>query len=817
MKRYLSVVGLVLMITFSSHALNPQTGGDGLVIGGMRQVVSLNSNWSYLQDDIKTVEELPSTKQPWVRVTLPHTWNLFDAVDQVPGYRRNAGWYRREIAIPADLGDHRFLLSFEGVNLKSIILVNGRPAGKHIGGYVGFDIDITPFLNPGTKNEILIRADNSRDINLIPSQKSDFIIYGGITRNVWLKIMPARFVSHISIRTPKVSAEAGETTCDVTLLNHGAKTGNLVVTAVILDKNNKEVGRRQIPVTITNESETVRIELPATKHPMLWSPSSPSLYRMTVELKESGKVIDRMTDRFGYRWFEFKEHGPFFLNGERLLLRGTHLHEDYAGYGMAMPDSLHRKDIAMIKELGANFVRLAHYPQAPEVYRACDELGILVWDELPWCRGGFGGDEWRAWTKRLLEEQISQNLNHPSIIIWSLGNELYWLPDFPKGDVLDSLRAMIKELNDIAHQLDPDRLTATRKFTEGADLVDVVSPSIWAGWYSGSYKSYETAISGAHKQFARFFHAEFGGDSHVGRHTESPVSGDATTTQDAWEENIKPQKIKNVSQTSDWSESYIVNLFDWSLSVSEQLSWFTGSAQWAFKDFPTPLRPENPIPYMNQKGLVDRAGNPKDAYYVFKSYWTTTPEFCYIESHTWQERSGPGGTKRLVKVYSNCADVELFLNGTSMSTRKRDIRDFPASGLRWDVDFLEGENTLIAVGYRKGKQVAADTVVVRYSYRKNQQADNIILSSERLNGGDLLITALAIDKNGQRCLDYNKRVYFSSDGSGKLCVDNGTPTGSSVIEMANGKAQIRFRPAAGTTIVECRNQDFKGSYLTVKR
>jgi beta-galactosidase len=152
-----------------------------------------------------------------------------------------------------------------------------------------------------------------------------------------------------------------------------------------------------------------------------------------------------------------------------------------------------------------------------------------------------------------------------------------------------------------------------------------------------------------------------------------------------------------------------------------------------------------------------------------------------------------------------------------MSTRKRDIRDFPASGLRWDVDFLEGENTLIAAGYRKGKQVAADTVVVRYSYRKNQQADNIILSSERLDGGDLLITALAIDKNGQRCLDYNKRVYFSSDGSGKLCVDNGTPTGSSVIEMANGKAQIRFRPAAGTTIVECRNQDFKGSYLAVKK
>jgi beta-galactosidase len=783
-----------------------------------RQVFSLNERWMYLEDPRADVRTLNQTKEQWQQVALPHTWNRFDVVDQTPGYRRSASWYKRELTIPSGKNDLRYVLDFEGVNLKSEVYVNGILAGKHVGGYVGFSVDITSFVRKGESNTLLVRAENSIDPNLIPSQKSDFSIYGGMTRNVWLKVVPCLHIERVLIKTPVLSRKSAETMLDITMVNGSATKAQGEVEAVVSDRSGKEVARKSVPVKLEAGTISCSMKMPDVAKPALWSPGDPALYTVSVTLKQDGKPLDAVSERFGYRWFEFKDHGPFFLNGERLLLRGTHRHEDLAGYGNALPDSLQRRDMVMIKDMGANFVRLAHYPQAREVYRACDELGILVWDELPWCRGGMGGEEWKANTRQLLKEQIVQNFNHPSIIIHSLGNEPYWLPDFPGGDQVDSLRAMIQDLNAIAHTLDPYRLTATRKFTEGADLVDLVSPSLWPGWYSGVYGTFESAIADARKNFKKFFHAEYGGDSHFGRHTENPITGEGMAVADGWEENIKPQKLKNIAQLSDWSENYIVNLFDWYLHISEQTDWFTGNAQWAFKDFPTPLRPENPIPYINEKGLVDRAGRPKDAYYVFKSYWTTSPAFCYIESHTWTERSGPPDLSRLVKVFSNCAEVDLFLNGTSQGKRTRSLKTYPACGLSWEVKFAAGRNQLLAVGFNSGSKVTVDSLAIQYTSKKNGTADHIELSAEQTAAGTVLITAIAVDQKGQRCLDYNKRIYFASDGPGKLLVDFGTPTRSSVIEMANGKAQIEFEPVPGTkAVIEARNQEFKGATISVTR
>ncbi len=779
-----------------------------------RMIYNMNKGWCYLEDNIVSVKDLNKSPIPWKKLDLPHTWNQWDAVDNLPGYRRDASWYEKKIYFPTLQHHQRLILYFEGANIRTDLYINDKFVGGHTGGYVGFEFDITPFITPDSMNTIRVRVDNSIDPQVIPSQKSDFFIYGGITRDVWLKIVPVLSIQQIQIVTSKVDSTHASTKVGIIIRNPENIRTSAEYNVRLYDRNGKCVAEKEINRTIEPGNPKIELKMPQIQAPELWSPEYPNLYIAEVILKTKDGLLDTIRNRYGYRWFEFKENGPFCLNGKRLLLRGTHRHEEHAGLGAAMSNDLHRRDIEMIKEMGANFVRLAHYPQDPEIYKACDELGLLVWDELPWCRGGVGDHDWKLNTTRLLDEQINQNINHPSIIIWSLGNEIYWLPDFPGGGSIDSLRSFLRSLNEKAHRLDPSRVTAVRKFYEGADIVDLFSPSIWAGWYSGVYNNYEKALEDSRKKYHRFFHAEYGGSSHVGRHVENPISGQGYISTDGWEEEVNQVQIKNIAQAGDWSENYIVDLFDWHLSISESTSWLPGNAQWAFKDFGTPLRPENPIPYLNQKGLTDRSGKPKDAYYVFKSYWSPSPKFCYIESHTWKERSGPMGLSREICVYSNTEAVQLILNGMSMGQKKRQYGKVPAHGLSWMAEFQEGDNFIQAIGYNNNKIVARDSIWLNYRYRKVGQPDHIRLDYQRLSNGNFLINAVVLDETGQRCIDYNERIYFSCDGRGKLLENFGTPTRSSVIEMANGYAAIEFKPVPGKkTVIEVRNQDFKGSYM----
>ncbi|MBN2013183.1 glycoside hydrolase family 2 protein [candidate division KSB1 bacterium] len=782
-----------------------------------RQILLLNNDWEYLEEDLPLSVVLKKSSLSWKRLNLPHTWNAFDATDNDPGYRRDTSWYRKNILIP-DMKEEKVIrLYFEGVNISCDVYVNGKRAGGHIGGYVGLSVDMTPYVKKGADNQVLVRVDNSILPEIIPSQKSDFVIYGGITRDVWLQILPPVFIETMQIITPTVTAERATVVVSAEIENTTSAKTSYSIETILKDPQQQIAVQLSEDYSIDPGINHVQVQIPVIVDHQLWSPEKPSLY--TLEIIITGKqTTDRITERFGFRWFEFKDQGPFYLNGKRLLLRGTHRHEEWAGYGNAMPDSLHRKDMRMIKEMGANFVRLAHYPQDPEVYRACDELGLLMWDELPWCRGGMGNHAWKANVERLLEEQINQNFNHPSIIMWSVGNEIDWLPDFPDGDNPDSLKTFVSALNDVAHRLDPHRLTAIRKFYDGAGITDVFSPSIWAGWYSGVYTAYEDALLDARKQYPHFFHAEYGGSSHVGRHTENPITGEGFIKADEWAERQNMINIKKISSDGDWSENYIVDLFDRHLMVSEKLDWFAGNAQWAFKDFATPLRPENAIPYMNQKGLVDREGRPKDAFYVFKSYWTTDPKFCYIESHTWPERNGRAGESRQVCVYSNCELVELIINGVSQGKNSRDINNFPACGLRWDVMFDEGPNKLVAVGFSGGMKSAVDSLIVVYNHNQSGKPESIELTSELKPDKNYFIKARVIDDRGRTCLDFNERVYFDCNGSGHLKRYYGTPTGSDIIEFASGRAAIEYIPDSipGQAIIEARTQDFKGSYLIIE-
>ena len=252
-----------------------------------------------------------------------------------------------------------------------------------------------------------------------------------------------------------------------------------------------------------------------------------------------------------------------------------------------------------------------------------------------------------------------------------MGNELDWESDHSTTND-DDVYAFLGELHELCHQLDPSRLTALRRYDRGAQIVDVYSPSIWSGWYRGRYEDYEAVLSDAMSRFPRMIHTEWGGDSHVGRHNSGPHLRRQIDSHTTHEENpgvaLSSEGEARGSLDGDWSESYILDLMEWHLQVQNRLPNLAGTAQWVFKDFGTPLRPENPIPYVNQKGLVARDGTPKDVYFLFQAYQTNTP-VCHIESPTWPIRAGEPGALKRVRVYSNCERVELFVNGRSQGTK----------------------------------------------------------------------------------------------------------------------------------------------------
>lgn len=776
-----------------------------------RIVTNLDSDWLFTASNESTPRALDQSGPRWERITLPHSWNALDATDPVPGHRRGAGWYRRTLSVDAYPAGRRFVLRFEGANNVADVYVNGSRAGGHVGGYVGFQVEITPFLKRGN-NQLEVRVDNSEDIDLIPSDRSDFVIYGGITRDMWLEVLPPVSLARVESTTPMVTRDSARLRVLIEIANPLHARGDYTIATTLRSPDGAVVARSRTSARMGGDSSRALTVSLAVRNPRLWGPGHPALYKLEVSLSSGDTLVDQLDQSVGFRWYRFEPNGPFYLNGERLLLRGTQRHEDYAGLGPALPNARHRSDMEMIRDMGANFVRLAHYPQDPEVYRAADSLGLLVWDELPWDRGGLGGTRWRDNTRRLLAEQIRQNISHPSIILWSLGNEVGDLVEsFHVGDT-DSLRAFMGELRALTHSLDPTRLTATRKFNAGADVVDVYSPSIWAGWYGGVYRNYEKGLLDAHGKYPRLLHMEYGADAHYGRHSEKPISGEGLRLDPRTDEAVGVP-VANIARDGDWSESYQTDLLDWYLMVTERQPWLAGSAQWIFRDFATPLRPENPIPYVNEKGLFTRDGKPKDSYYVFRSYWTTSPRFVYILSHTWKQRSGPPGKPVTVRVYSNCSSVDLSVNGKSQGIKRRVRDDFPSQGLRWQAGLEEGTNRVVARCAGAGESATRDSLDAGFTSVVAGAPRSIALTALNLPNGHLLVEARLLDSQGRQSIESSDRIYFSSEGGGELVADRGTPTGSSVIEAANGYAAIEFvpPPAGIRATIVARTQQINGA------
>ncbi|HEX3250921.1 MAG TPA: glycoside hydrolase family 2 TIM barrel-domain containing protein, partial [Pyrinomonadaceae bacterium] len=625
-------------------------------------------------------------------------------------------------------------------------------------------------------------------LEMIPSNLSDFNLNGGLYRYVNLLYCPAISFERVHIDTELQPNGKGRVTIKGRLYNPGQLKDELEITISVTDPNEQEihsVTRKLSPWLETQNLATFTIDSPA-----LWSPQKPSLYRCEVTLKSiHGPTMVR--EHFGLRTFEFVKGGPFKLNGERLLIRGTQRHEDHAGVASAMTEEMMRKEMRLIKDLGANFIRLGHHQQSRTILDLCDKLGLLVWEEIPWCRGGLGGEVYKEQARRMLRNMIDQHRNHPSVIIWGIGNENDWPGDFEEFDK-DKIRAFMTELNTLAHALDPLRKTAIRRCDFCKDIVDVYSPSIWAGWYQGPYTDYKTRVQTELKKVDHFLHMEWGGDSHARRHSETA-------------EHV----LTRAPTEGDWSETYICNLFDWHLKEQETMPELTGSAQWIFKDFATTLRPGNPVPRVNQKGLVERDLTLKEGYFVFQSYWAECL-MVHIYGHSWPVRWGERDEAKLVKVYSNCPAVELFVNGVSAGVKKRNSQDFPAAGLRWLVKFKAGENVLRAVG---SKGIEDE---IRFVYQTEKWDKPAKLMFEELRAVDDVSTleVRVVDAKGVLCLDARNVVRFGLAGDGRLVDNLGTSITARKVELYNGRALISVQ-RKGKSVVSVSSEGLPTAFLNL--
>ena len=795
---------------------------------------TLSEGWEFVRGDLGGVwETLRSSARAldlpvWSQVSLPHCYNDRDAVDPDVPYYEGPAWYRTTLEIANPHPNGRTLLHFEGVGQRSQIWIGDQLAGSHEGGYDEFTVDITAavaayrasrlvdlptadYRVPAGRIPLAVRADNTRNLESIPSDLSDFNLYGGINRPVHLVYLPSHGLTRVHA-APTLGAD-GNWRIDLRLkfIADGAAADAQSLAVKIVAPDGSVAAEISSFITPSVAAQS----LPAIVLPDVhrWSTDTPNLYGVEVIARATDGSESRVWTRFGLRTFEFVKKGPFKLNGERLLLRGTHRHEDHAGMAGAVNDEIMAQEMRLMKAMGVNFIRLGHYQQSRRILELCDELGMVVWEEIPWCRGGLGGEVYQTQAKDMLRAMIDQHFNHPSVILWGLGNENDWPGDFDEFDQ-EKIRTFMRELHNLSHELDPSRVTAIRRCDFCKDIVDVYSPSIWAGWYRGKFTEYQEVSRKEMEKVNHFLHVEWGGDSHAGRHAEDPYIplrslSDAGAADERGLDFLSVGGDARASRDGDWSETYICDLVDWHLKEQENMPWLTGTAMWPFKDFSTPLRPDNPVPFVNQKGAVERDLTPKESYYVYQSYWTTEP-MLHIYGHSWPVRWGKTNSERWLKVYSNCDEVELWLNGKSLGKRTRDAQDYPAAGLRWSSKFLIGMNHVRAVGTKDGV-TRTDEITFRYENRAWGAPDHLRLQELRSQTpGRTRIQVELLDANGVVCLDNREFVRFDHAGDGDLIADLGIAEAARRVQFANGRAVIEVDLPAGGQAVVSAAAEIKG-------
>ena len=433
----------------------------------------LNRDWIFTLGNPAGAQAAGLDTAHWRRVDLPHSFS--EPYFLGTGFYVGHGWYRKTLTLPASAIGRRVSLEFDGVFQETEIWVNGRKAGRHVGGYTGFSVDITPFMKPGA-NLLAVHVDNEWNARVAP-RAGEHVFSGGIYRNVRLVMTDPVHVAWYGtwVTTPQVSDERATLHVQTEVRNdHARAQGRVTLVSEVFDPAGRKVSMRRSERSLPAASAvTCDEDLPEIASPHLWSPDRPALYKLVSSLQVDGRLVDRFETVFGIRSIEFTADRGFFLNGKHLYLLGANVHQDQAGWGDGVTDGAARRDVQMIKDAGLNFIRGSHYPHSPAFTTATDELGLLFWSEAPfWGIGGFGADgnwlssayppdeadrpEFDASVLQQVQEMVRIHRNHPSVFVWSASNE----PFFTKGEAMPAMRDFLKREVAFFHRIDPTRPVA---------------------------------------------------------------------------------------------------------------------------------------------------------------------------------------------------------------------------------------------------------------------------------------------------------------------------------------------------------------------
>jgi len=776
-----------------------------------RSTADFDKGWHFNLGDVAGGESADLNDTKWRTLNLPHDWSIegefkkenpatFDG-GALPG---GIGWYRKTFTVPATSKGKQVYIAFDGVYQKSDIWINGHHLGFRPNGYISFQYELTSYLNYGKPNVIAVKVDNSMQPN------SRWYSGSGIFRNVWLVTTGRLAIDHWGtyVTTPKVSAQSATVDLEVKVRKYAGKIAPYSLKSTIYSTAGKAVASK-ITANISSGDTLTKVDQTfIVSNPALWSVEHPNLYKVVTQVVEAGKVVDEYTTPLGIRYFKFDVDHGFSLNGKQMKILGVCDHHDLGSLGSAVNTRALERQLEILKAMGCNGIRTSHNPPAPELLALCDKMGFIVMDEAfdCWERGKVKYDYhlfFKEWHKKDLEDQILRDRNHPSVMIWSIGNEI------PQQSDTSALR-IAPELAAIVHSLDKTRpiTTAnnnpdTRNKIIASGAIDLIGYNYHEGEYATFHDRYPGKIFIASETTSGLEtrgYYDMPSDSvrvWPSRTAGKPFVGNPDNTVSAFD-NVRPP----------WGSTHEAT---W--KQMKKYEFLSGMFIWTGFDYlgePTPYGWPSRSSYF---GIVDLAGFPKDVYYMYQSEWTNKTVLHILPHWNWE----PGKPIDIWAYYNHADEVELFLNGKSLGVKKKVGDDLH---VMWRVPFEPG--TLKAVSRKDGK------VVMTSEVHTAGEPAKIVLSADRKNikadGKDLsFITVKILDKAGNIVPNADNLVDFKINGEAFLAgVDNGDPVSHDSFKDNNRKAFhglalaiVQTKEKAGTITFTATSKGLPSAQLVI--